>query len=155
MQFAFQFESLIFPVSGLLEQLAVWPMVHFRDIRQCLTHAVPPFMQRSGTQFLLLPGALLLVLVHEWMHAAFGILDGDMLAYIDVSKPSRSRGFGGGVTWSIPKRTFFKIFKASMGYLGSSAVFSLMIFSSFNILASKIICFALASLATRRSRRLA
>ena len=94
---------------------------------------------------MLLPGASLTILVHEWFHAAFGILDGDRLVSIDVDKPLRS-GLGGGVTTDIEECRQFKIFKASMGYLGSNAIFSLLIFSSFNILASKIICFALVSL---------
>ena len=70
-----------------------------------------------------------------------------MLIHIDIDKPTRLM-MGGGVTYMLEKRRTFKMFKKSMGYLGSSAVFSLAIFSSFNILASKILSFALVSYAS-------
>ena len=98
--------------------------------------------QKLGLIFLLLPGSHLIILVHEAFHAAFSIIDGDYLIYVDAMKPSRLYQ-GGGSTLFMPKRTFFKGFTYSMGYLGSSAFFSLLIFSGFDILASKIMSFVL------------
>ena len=100
------------------------------------------YYQRLGIVFLLLPGSHLLILVHECIHAAFSIVDGDYLIYVDIMKPSRLRQ-GGGASLFMVNRTYFKGLLASMGYLGSSAFFSLLIFSGFDILASKIMSFVL------------
>ena len=98
--------------------------------------------KKLGAIFLLLPGSHLLVLVHESIHAAFSIIDGDYLISVNTMKPSRLRQ-GGGATAFLQKRAYFKGFAFSMGYLGSSAFFSLLIFSGFDILASKIMSFVL------------
>lgn len=97
---------------------------------------------KLGVIFLLLPGSHLLILVHESIHAALSIIDGDSIIYVNIERPTRLF-HGGGSTETIIKRSYFKGFTFSMGYLGSSAFFSLLIFSGFDILASKIMSFVL------------
>lgn len=92
--------------------------------------------------FLLMPGSLLGVIVHECLHAVLNIVDGDYIIDLRADKPSRFR-WGGGMTRFMPKGRSFKALQSSMGYLGSSAFCSLLVFSGFDILASKIMAFTL------------
>ena len=92
--------------------------------------------------FWLMPGSLLIVIVHECLHAVLNIVDGDYIIDLRADKPSRFR-WGGGMTQFIPRGRSFKALQSSIGYLGSSVFCSLLIFSGFDILASKIMAFAL------------